>query len=85
MSTLRGGRDKPHRKLKIETPQMSPHIVEFICQLKEIHREFGREGALRFIAETEARDALPKGSLKRFMSLFSAENSPCEAEGAFTL
>lgn len=43
----------------------------FLAQLKDMHKRFGREGAIKFLRETEIRQQLGTGSLDYLMGMVS--------------
>ena len=66
-NTFKGGKDKPHNKVKMGLPKLPLEVIELIAQLKEVHKEFGDDGAKNFIEETEKRSNLKKGDLSHLL------------------
>jgi hypothetical protein len=67
--TFRGGQDRPHKKTAIPLPRLEPELVAFMGQLTQIHKEFGMEGARKFLAKTEEIQGLKPGELTPMLAL----------------
>lgn len=65
-NTFRGGQDRPHRKVQMHLPTLGESL-DFIIQLKDIHKEFGMEGAQKFIRKTEELQGFKLGDLDHFL------------------
>lgn len=61
---------RPGFTIPVSAPKGGGVSVEWLNQAKEIHKEFGRYGLLKFVRMTEERDGAAEGSYDVLLPLF---------------
>ena len=57
------------KKIPIALPSTNEIPFDWLGQLKDLHKEHGRETAIAFLRESEKREKLPKGTLDIFLPM----------------